>query len=281
MECAIVNGDCIDVLKGIPDGSIDLIVTSPPYAERRDGRYDGVPVADYPDWMMRVVSEGMRVLKDTGSFVLNIKEHVNAGVREQYVMRTVLALAERFRWVDTYIWVKKNPFPTGSKRRLKDAFEYCYHFAKTKSYKFYPDNALVPADSRFLQSEARRKNTGAHPVSNGSGMNMSRRVPPNELVRPSNVITLPVDTSNHDHPATFPVGLPERFIRLMTDDGDLVLDPFAGSGTTGAACIELGRRFMGIEKDGGYCDMAAARLGCGIIDADEISKFIEIGGLQA
>lgn len=260
MKYEIHNGDCLEVMSRMPDGSVDLIMTSPPYAEQRFGQYGGVSPERYPDWMLQVVSEGMRVLKDTGSFVLNIKEHVDNGTRDQYVMRTLLAISEKFRWVETYILVKKNPFPTGSKKRLKDAFEYCFHFAKTNDYKFFPERALVPADNKFFESESRRTNTGAHNVSNGSGMNMSKRVAPTEFVRPSNVIVLPIDSTNHDHPATFPVGLPERFIRLMTDEGDVVLDPFMGSGTTGVASKSLGRSFIGIEQDAHYCDIASARI---------------------
>ena len=261
MTFTIHNGDCLDTMRGIPAGSIDLIVTSPPYAERRKKQYGGISPHEYPSWMLSVVDECMRVLKDTGSFVLNIKEHVTSGTRDQYVLRTVLAIAEHYRWVDTYVWVKKNPFPTGSKRRLKDAFEYCYHFTKTKDFKFFPEQALVPADSKFLESESRRRNTGAHNVANGSGMNMSCRVASSAMVRPSNVITMATDTSNHSHPATFPIGLPDRFIRLMTAEGDVVMDPFMGSGTTGVAAARLGRSFVGIDIVPDYCRIAEARIG--------------------
>lgn len=265
--CEIECGDCIELLRSIERESVDLIVTSPPYAERRKGQYEGVQASDYPEWMLNVVRESMQTLKETGSFVLNIKEHVTDGVRDTYVFETVLRIAREFRWVDTYIWAKKNPFPTGSKRRLKDAFEYCFHFAKTRNYKFNPNNALVPADSRFLESERRRMNKGVHNTNNGSGMNMSKRVSSSELVRPSNVILLPTDTSNHLHPATFPIGLPERFIKLMTDRGDVVLDPFVGSGTTGCAAISLGRSFIGFDISSEYCDMARTRIrkACGIM----------------
>lgn len=256
----IICGDCIEALQELSSDSVDLVVTSPPYAQQRKGTYGGVSPDDYPAWMVDVAREVMRVLKDTGSFVLNIKEHVNNGVRDKYVMETVLRLQDEFRWVDTYIWVKKNPFPTGSKRRLKDAFEYCYHFSKTKDYKFFPENALVPSDNKYAETEARRRNKGEHNTNNGSGMNMSKRVQPSELVRPSNVITLPVDSTNHNHPATFPVALPERFIRLMTESGDVVLAPFNGSGTTGVAAVSLGRNYIGIDSVESYCVEARERI---------------------
>lgn len=256
----ILCGDCLERMDELADGSVDLFMTSPPYARQREDAYGGISPGDYPRWMGEVVGKAMRKLSPTGSFVLNIKEHVSGGVRDTYVLDTLRMLAESFRWVDTYIWVKKNPFPTGSRRRLKDAFEYCYHFAKTKEFKFFPEQAMVPADTRFAESEARRANKGAHNVSNGSGLNMSRRVEPKEMVRPSNVIMCPVDSTNHDHPATFPEALPERFIRLMTEEGDLVCDPFMGSGTTGAVAVRLGREFVGIERDSRYCDMSERRI---------------------
>lgn len=262
-ECAswqIRQGDSLMLLKEVESESIDLVMTSPPYAERRKNQYGGIPASEYPDWMLDIVRESMRTLKRTGSFVLNIKEHVSDGVRDTYVFETVLKISREFRWVDTYIWAKTNPFPTGSKKRLKDGFEYCFHFAKTKDYKFYPNNALVPANSRFLESEKRRKSKGVHNTNNGSGMNMSRRVSSSDFVRPSNVISLPTDTSNHRHPATFPEGLPERFIKLMTDSGDIVLDPFVGSGTTGKVAVLLGRRFLGFDINQEYCEMAKARI---------------------
>lgn len=256
----VVCGDCIGVLKNIQDFSVDLVVTSPPYAEQRKGSYGGVSPKDYPEWIFEVACEIKRVLKDTGSFVLNIKEHVNGGVRDRYVMESILKISNELRWIDTYIWVKKNPFPTGSKRRLKDAFEYCYHFSKTKDYKFFPENVLVPSDNKFAKSEARRRNKGEHNTTNGSGMNMSRRVQPKEFVRSSNVVTLPVDSTNHNHPATFPVALPERFIKLMTENGDVVLDPFSGSGTTGVAAVGLGRSYIGIDLNEEYCAQSRDRI---------------------
>jgi site-specific DNA-methyltransferase (adenine-specific)/site-specific DNA-methyltransferase (cytosine-N4-specific) len=252
--------DCLSVMSEMEPESIDLCVTSPPYAEQRKDSYGGIPANEYKDWMLSVTEQVMRLLKPTGSFVLNIKEHASNGVRDRYVLETVLALADAYRWVDTFIWVKKNPFPTGSKRRLKDAFEYCYHFAKTADYKFFPEHAMVPADSRFLESESRRRNIGRHDTANGSNMKMSRRVSSSDMVRPSNVIILPTDTTNHSHPATFPKGLPQRFIDLMTEEGDTVLDPFSGSGTTGVAAIESGRAYVGIEIRSDYGRLSIERL---------------------
>ena len=254
-----VCGDCLTLLPEIEDASVDLIVTSPPYANQRSESYGGIAEDDYPDWITAVATQLHRVLKDTGSFVLNIKENVTAGQRSPYVMKSVLRLSYLFRWTDTFIWAKTNPFPTGSKRRLKDGFEYCFWFTKSKRYQFFPEEVLVPSTSKYLESEKRRKNKGEHLTTNGSGMNMSRRVA-TDLVRPSNVITLPIDSTNHKHPAVFPVGLPTFFIKSMTREGDLVLDPFAGSGTTLVAAQDLHRKYLGFELVPEYVELARERL---------------------
>lgn len=258
----IINSDCIEYMKTLPDNCIDLVVTSPPYAEQRAETYGGISVAKFPNWMETVGKEIYRVLKPTGSFVLNIKEHVYGGARSTYVLKTVLLLSDIFIWSDTYIWNKTNPFPTGSKKRLKDGFEYCFLFTKTKNHKFYPNNVLTKSTSKYYESEQRRKNKGSHPVKNGSGMNMSQRCSP-ELVRPSNVLTLAVDTTNHQHPATFPIGLPTFFINLLSDPGDVVYDPFAGSGTTLVAAKTLGRNYIGTEISPEYISIIEGRLANG------------------
>ncbi len=248
-------GDCMELLKGVTSESVDLVVTSPPYAEQRIDTYGGIRSEDYPEYMLSIGREIYRVLKPSGSFVLNIKEHVSNGARDPYALKTVLALSELFLWNDTYIWNKTNPFPTGNSKRLKDGFEYCYLFVKSPEYKFNPNNVLVESTSKWLESEQRRNNKGEHNTTNGSGMNMSVRYSA-EMVRPSNVLSLPIDSTNHEHPATFPLGLPRFFIDLLTDPEDMVLDPFMGSGTTGVASVCEGRNFIGFEIVPKYFDIA-------------------------
>jgi site-specific DNA-methyltransferase (adenine-specific) len=258
----IIRGDCLSVLSSLYTEAgefADLLVTSPPYAEQRKDSYGGIPEDDYPDWMLSVVRAGMKVLKPSGSFVINIKEHANGGVRSLYVLETTLRLAKECRFVDEYIWHKTNPFPTGSKNRLKDGFERCLHFTKSPNFQFFPDEVRTTSTSKWAGSNERRKNKGAFSTTNGSRMDMSRRIT-GDLVRPSNVITLPSSCVNIGHPATFPMELPEFFIRLMTKEGDVVIDPFMGSGTTALAAQHLGRRFLGIELDETYVSLANRRL---------------------
>jgi len=251
---------CPAMLTPMDADSVDLIITSPPYAERRKKAYGGIPADKYAEWFLPISAELLRVLKPTGSFVLNIKESVDDGERQTYVYELVLALRKQgWLWVDEFIWHKTNPFPTGSKKRLKDGFERCYHFAKTKKFKFFPDAVKQKSTSKWAEDNKRRKNKGAHSTTNGSGMNMSRRIV-GDLVRPSNVVTMPSSSINIDHPAVFPQALPEFFIKLMTQPGDLILDPFMGSGTTALVARSVGRRYDGVERSEDYLRLVAERL---------------------
>ena len=255
----IICADCIDYMRTLPDDFIDIIITSPPYACQRNKTYGGINSDEFPYWFSTIGQEIHRVLKPTGSFVLNIKEHVENGVLSNYVEDTIKELRTIFRLSDTYIWVKTNPFPTGSSRRLKNGFEYCYWFTKTDKYLFFPNNVLVPSTSKYLESEKRRKNKGAHNCTNDSGMDMSKRYI-SDYVRASNVLTFPVDTTNHKHPAVFPKQLPEFFIKLMTEPDAIVFDPFCGSGTTCLVAKELGRNYLGCDIMQEYVDIARERI---------------------
>ena len=252
-------GQVEDLICYVPDNSIDLIVTSPPYAGKREDVYTVAQYDEYVKWLYALSKQFMRVLKPSGSFVLNIKDGVRDGHKETYVMEYVLKMAKDGWHRDTYVWNKTNPYPCGGKRHLKDGFEYCFHFAKQNDYCFYPEHCLVPANPKWLKDNLRRSNKGAHNVTNKSGLNMKARTC-NAMVRPSNVITLPVNTTNTKHPATFPVGLPTFFIKLMSKPGDLVLDPFMGSGTTAVACVLEKRDYLGFDDKPEYIEMAQQRL---------------------
>ena len=260
MEDEIYCGDAGELIKKVPSGTIDLVITSPPYAMKRDKDFGHEMTYDeYVEWLFSLSKEFMRVLKKRGSFILNIKEGVKNGKRETHVLEYLTRMAKEGYWTDTYVWVKTNPFPTGNKRRLKDGFEYCYHFTKDKKYRFNPSNCLIPANPKWLQDNLKRKNKGKHDVTNNSGLNMAIRTC-SSMVRPSNVITMATNTTNTKHPATFPIGLPQFFIRLLTNKGDLVLDPFIGSGTTAIACLEEERSFIGFEAKKEYAEMAQSRI---------------------
>lgn len=133
-ESLIFNANCLDILKNIQTDSIDLIVTSPPYADQRKSTYGGIHPNKYVEWFMPISKELLRVLKPTGSFILNIKEKVVNGERHTYVMELIIALRKQgWLWTDEYIWHKKNSFPGKWPNRFRDAWERCLHFNKTKN----------------------------------------------------------------------------------------------------------------------------------------------------
>lgn len=255
----LYNDDCLKVLKELNSDSIDLIITSPPYAKQRD--YGGEDSDKYNDFIIPIFEQMKRVMKPNGNIVFNIKEHCNKGSRDLYVYKMIIEIVEKveLNFVDEFIWNKTNPFPTGSKKRLKDGFERIYHFTKTNNYKFFPNEVLVKSTSKWLESEKRRSNKSEHNVNNGSGMNMSKRIA-SDMVRPSNVLTMSTSNININHPAVFPDSLPEFFIKLMSEEGDFILDPFAGSGTTGVQALKLNRNIVMIEKNNEYFELMRSRL---------------------
>lgn len=256
----ILHGDCLSSFLHIADDSVDLIVTSPPYADKRTNVYGSIKADQYVEWFIPRAKEFYRVLKTTGSFVLNIKEAAVDGVRQTHVVNLHLALmANGWRWVEEYIWVKTNPFPTGSERRLKDGFERIFHFTKTKDFLFFPNLMKVKSISPWIEANRKRKNKGAFSTTNRSGLVMNSRIT-DDMVRPSTVLTFPSSCINIDHPAVFPRDLPAFFIKLMTKPGGLVIDPFNGSGTSTLAAQELGRDFIGMDTQPEYCELARKRL---------------------
>jgi DNA modification methylase len=207
-----------------------------------------------------ISEEIKRVLKPTGSFVLNIKERTENGERQTYVLELILAMRKQsWLWTEEYIWHKKNCFPGKWPNRFRDAWERCLHFTKEKNFNMYQDAVMVPVGDWALKRLEKLSDTDRirdeSRVLSGFGKNVSNWVG-RDKVYPTNVLHLPTECSNRKHSATFPVSLPVWFIKLFTKEGDIVLDPFIGSGTTALACIELNRHYIGIEITEGYYHLA-------------------------
>jgi len=252
MTISVLAGDCIDVLADAPDNSVDLIVTSPPYADARKRTYGGIAPDDYVDWFLPRAHEFYRVLAPTGSFVLNIKEKCVDGERHTYVLELIQALRSEcgFRWVEEYMWHKTTAAPGYWRNRFRDAWERCLHFTKERRFKMNQDAVRVPIGD---WTEARLKKLGngdlaRHDSATGSGVGRNiSHWRGKDTVLPSNVLHGSPVAHNTGHSAAFPEWLPEWFIKLFTDEGDLVLDPFVGSGTTLRAAKRLGRCGIGVE----------------------------------
>lgn len=263
----IIHGDCLEVMKDIPDGSVDMILTSPPYADARKSTYGGVLPDGYVDWFLPFSSEMFRILSPAGSFVLNIKERVVNGQRHNYVLKLILALMEsRWVWTEEYIWHKRTCAPGKWPNRFRDSWERLLHFTKNKSFKMNQDSVMIPAavatNERMTRLADYDKKRHRNATESGFGQNRSNWIN-RKFVYPTNVLHLAAETRNRGHSAAFPIGLPMWFIKLFSDPGDLILDPFCGSGTTCLAAKNLGRNYIGIEKDARYWQVACERVANG------------------
>jgi len=244
-------GDCRRELRKIPDNSVDLVVTSPPYADQRKTTYGGISVDEYVNWFLPISKELLRVLKPTGTFILNIKEKVVEGERSTYVMELILEMRKQgWFWTEEFIWHKKNCFPGKWSNRFRDAWERLLQFNKDKKFNMYQDAVKVPigdwAKDRLKNLSETDKIRDNARNGSGFGKNVSNWVG-KETVYPTNVVHLATECNNKNHSAAFPRELPEWFIRLFTQENDTVLDPFMGSGTTIEVANRMRRNSIGIE----------------------------------
>lgn len=256
----IKHGNCGEVLSEYADNTFDLIVTSPPYADKRKNSYGGVAPDKYVEWFLPLSAQFLRVLKPTGTFILNIKEKAENGERHTFVIELILALRrQEWIWTEEFIWHKRNCYPGKWPNRFRDAWERCLQFNKTRDFKMNQEAVMVPMGD---WAGARLKSLGKNDivrfdsqVGSGFGKNIKNWLG-RDKAYPTNVLHLATECGNKSHSAAFPEALPEWFIRLFTDEGDLVLDPFVGSGTTCAVAQRLRRNSVGIELMAEYCELA-------------------------
>lgn len=264
LKSEILLGDCAEVLQRLPNESVDLIVTSPPYADQRKSTYGGIHPDKYVEWMLPRTAQMFRVLKEGGSFVLNIKEKAMDGQRHTYVLELILALKKQgWLWTEEYVWHKRNCYPGKWPNRFRDAWERCLHFTKSRKFKMNQQSVMVPmgdwAQTRLkslgkndvLRHDSQVGNAFAKNIANWQGRDMAY---------PTNVLHLATECGNKGHSAAFPLSLPQWFIKLFTDPGDVVLDPFVGSGTTVEAASGLGRSVIGIDVLDEYVQMCRQKL---------------------
>jgi len=238
------------IMPALKAGSIDAVITSPPYAQQRAKFYEGVSETDYPQWTVSWMAEARRLLGAHGSALINIREHVHDGQISSYVHLTRLALRYD-KWIecDELIWYKPSSPPVGHPKRPRRAWERILWFAVERQPWCDPQANGRPSKQIGM--------TGGHPAwVNGVDAGHSG------IARCTDVVE--VSTSSNDrrykHPAPYPVELAAWMIRLVCPHGGTVLDPFMGSGATGVACAQTGRNFIGIESVPDYCSMASQRI---------------------
>lgn len=281
LQGKFLSGDCEKVLRRFPDDCIDLVLTSPPYADKRDYGTEGSSVSadDYVTWFLPKARQIYRVLKPNGSFVLNISDKVVDDFQHLYVFDLVLALCKKvgFHLVRDYIWYNPatppNVYSRGGYGRTKKSHEYCFWFSKSNEWTFNLDPIRKPYSRdmlRYLKGEGkgdRQQNTrpSTHNFDCEKIWNNNGGSDPGSVIECGN-------TSSNDafmklckergisHPARFPEKLVEFFILSGTNPGDLVLDPFSGSGTTAVVAAVNGRRWVGIDMNEVFCELAAERM---------------------
>jgi site-specific DNA-methyltransferase (adenine-specific)/site-specific DNA-methyltransferase (cytosine-N4-specific) len=244
-------GDSRKELKNLPDNSVDLIVTSPPYADQRKSTYGGIHPDKYVEWFLPISKQLLRVLKPTGTFILNIKEKVVEGERSTYVMELILAMRKQgWLWTEEFIWHKKNSYPGKWPNRFRDSWERLLQFNKDKHFNMYQEEVMVPmgdwAKTRLKKLSDTDKVRDNSKVGSGFGKNISNWIDRDKAF-PTNVLHLATECNNKNHSAAFPEELPEWFIKLFTKENDIVLDPFMGSGTTLSVANRMKRNSIGIE----------------------------------
>jgi DNA modification methylase len=273
-------GDARELLSTVPEKSVRLVVTSPPYALHFKKEYGNVAKSNYVDWFLPFAREIRRVLSDDGSFVLNIGGSYNAGTptRSLYHFKLLIALCEQvgFHLAQEFFWYNpaKLPAPaewvTVRRIRVKDSVEYIWWLSRTP----WPraDNRRVLAEysqdmTRLIQRGYRaKKRPSGHNITSKFQKNLGGSIPPNVIERGNNesnseYLKLCAEHGVKVHPARFPAALPEFFIKLITEPTDVVLDPFGGSNTTGRVAENLGRRWLSLELSEEYGRASALRFG--------------------
>jgi DNA modification methylase len=260
-EHRLICGDCTDpatVARVMGGERAQGVFTSPPYAEQRKEAYGGIPEGEYLAWWAGVQSEVKRNLVQDGSFFVNIKEHSEDYIRSTYVHELAAAMVAIHGWVylDEFCWERVGiPGDPGKMGKFKNQWEPVFWWAQQARPKFYPSRVMHESnatiqDNNFEPTLATMQGTGKSVVGTrkiGKGM----AYPGNRIRTGQNEAM--------DHPAAFPVDLPSFFIKAFSDDGDIWLEPFAGSGTTGIACENLGRRARMVELDPKYCAVILER----------------------
>lgn len=270
--------DSRDILAGLPSESVDLALTSPPYALHFKKEYGNVAKSDYVAWFLPFAREIHRTLKPGGSFVLNIGGSFNRGTptRSLYHFKLLIALVEEvgFHLAQECFWYNpaKLPSPaewvTVRRQRVKDSVEYVWWLSKTQWPKADNRNVLVPYSpdmERLIKRGYRAKlRPSGHNITSKFQVDRGGAIPPNVVERGNNesnsgYIAACRAAGYKIHPARFPAALPEFFIKLCTDPGALVIDPFAGSNTTGYVAESLGRRWIASELSEEYVRASALR----------------------
>ena len=274
-------GDSLELLAAMPDSSINLVMTSPPFALQRQKAYGNKEQSEYIDWLAQFAMQVHRVLKDDGSFVLDLGGAYEKGVptRSLYNFRILIRFCDEigFKLAEDFYWYNPSKLPgpiewvNKRKLRVKDAVNTIWWFSKTDWPKSDITKVLAPYSDRMkklLEDPAAFYTPKIRPSGHDIGKSFSKD---NGGAIPSNLLQFSNSESNgqylagckavntKSHPARFPAKLPEFFIKMLTEPGDLVVDIFGGSNTTGQVAEAEQRRWMAFDLSREYIAASAFR----------------------
>lgn len=266
----IYQGDSLELLRKLPDNSIDLVITSPPYSSMKSYvDFNGIPADEYVDWFIPYCIEVCRVIKPSGSFILNINDKVESGFRHPYVFDLISRLHKEteLKMFERLFWNKKKSLPNRS--RFGDRIEYMFWFVKDKNFYFNIDEMRTeysetsvkrmtkPLKKRFSRNESNQDSNRTEQPDDYKDW-----APNVKGALPTTLINISSETKRiaNNHVAVYPTELVKYFIKGSTKPGDVVLDIFMGTGTTAMASIETERNYIGFEIQPSYIDLAGKRL---------------------
>ena len=256
-------GDCLELLKQLDDNSVDLVITSPPYADLKvyiDN--PGILADNYVEWFLPICNEICRVIKPTGSFILNINDKVEDGFRHPYVFDLVSQIHKRteLKMFERLFWNKMKGLPNRS--RFGDRVEYIFWFAKQKGFKFNIDEMRTEYSEKSIQRMKKPLKKRFSRKENDDNIDYKDWSPNPLGALPTTLVNISSESKRiaDNHVAVYPLELVNYFIKGSTEIGDLVLDPFMGTGTTAISAKNLGRNYLGFELQQDYIDVANKRI---------------------
>lgn len=259
----IYQGESLELLRKLEDNSIDLVITSPPYSSMKKYITDeGIAADHYVDWFLPYCIEVERVIKPTGSFILNINDKVENGFRHPYVFDLISRIHKEtdLKMFERLFWNKMKSLPNRS--RFGDRIEFLFWFCKSKDFYFDLDSMRVEYSEKSIKRMKKPLKKRFARGNDDSDIGYKDWAPNPLGALPTTNVQISSETKKiaDTHCAVYPVELVKYFIKGATKEGDLVLDPFMGTGTTGLTCKMLNRNYIGFEMQQDYIDVANKRI---------------------
>lgn len=253
----LYHGDVVNVLSDLKNVTVDAIITSPPYADQRKKFYGSVAENLYPEWTAKWMDQAAHILNPNASCLINIRENISNGEISDYVLKTRLELRKSWKECEELIWIKPDGPPVGNVSRPRRSWERILWFSKTTKPNSYPK-----ANGKYSDNISFDKASVGQGLKQWGGGFTDGKEPQSGYTRCKDYVEIAVSNNSkkeHTHPAAYPIKLAEWMIKLVSVDENIILDPFSGSGTTGLAALNQGRKYIGIDSSKEYLDESIIR----------------------